>query len=167
AHSALHESVARDLGRRGGWVLAPEVSFSMYGERGAIDILAWHPARRALLVIELKTVLVDVQEVVATLDRKRRLAPRIAAERGWEAETVSPWLVLVDRSTNRHRVAAHRATLRAALPADGRVMRGWLRRPTGPIAALSLWPNSSGSNAGARVAGVQRATRARGGRDRA
>ena len=35
--------------------LVPEVSFSIYGERGVIDMLLWHPARRALLVVELKT----------------------------------------------------------------------------------------------------------------
>lgn len=33
----------------------PEVSFSIYGQRGVIDILAWHAATRSLLVIELKT----------------------------------------------------------------------------------------------------------------
>ena len=45
-------------------MLAPEVSFSIYGERGVIDILAWHPGRRALLIIELKTDIVDVNELV-------------------------------------------------------------------------------------------------------
>ena len=84
-HSALHESVARrfreDLPA---WILAPEVSFSIYGERGVIDILAWHPGRRALLVIELKTEIVDVNELIGTFDRKRRLAARIARERDWD-----------------------------------------------------------------------------------
>ncbi len=50
----------------------------------SIDILAWHAASRSLLVIELKTELVDVQETVGTLDRKRRLAAQVAAERGWK-----------------------------------------------------------------------------------
>ncbi|MBA3779763.1 MAG: hypothetical protein H0X16_10790 [Chloroflexi bacterium] len=57
-HSALHESLARYLQALSGWVFAPEVSFAIYGERGIIDILAWHPGRRALLVIELKTDIV-------------------------------------------------------------------------------------------------------------
>jgi transcriptional regulator with XRE-family HTH domain len=39
-HSALHESVARAFAEMPGWVIAPEVSFSVYGERGVIDILA-------------------------------------------------------------------------------------------------------------------------------
>jgi transcriptional regulator with XRE-family HTH domain len=58
-HSTLHELVARWFGEvLPDWVLAPEVSYSIYGERGVIDILAWHPGRRALLIIELKTDIV-------------------------------------------------------------------------------------------------------------
>ena len=77
-HSALHEAVARYFADLPGWIIAPEVTFAVFGERGAIDILAWHPAMRALLVIELKTEIVDVNELIGTLDRKRRLAARIA-----------------------------------------------------------------------------------------
>jgi len=75
AHSLLHESVVEAFRRRwAAWLLAPEATFSIYGERGAVDILAWHPGRRAVLVIELKTDVVDVNELLGTLDRKRRLA---------------------------------------------------------------------------------------------
>src|SRR3990172_8358421 len=61
-HAAMHERVAELLERIGGWELAPEVSFAVYGERGVIDILAWHVATRPLLIIELKTGVVDPQE---------------------------------------------------------------------------------------------------------
>jgi transcriptional regulator with XRE-family HTH domain len=142
-HSALNESVTRwfraDLPD---WILQPEVSFSIYGERGAIDILAWHPGRRALLVIELKTDLVDMNELLGTFDRKRRLARRVALERGWDPLTVSAWLVVAEGRTNRARVAAHHAMLRASLPDDrGAVMR-WLRDPSGTVAGLSFWSRS-------------------------
>ena len=63
----------------------PEVSFAIYGERGVIDILAWHPRLRVLLVIELKTDIADINELVGTADRKRRLAVQVAIERGWIA----------------------------------------------------------------------------------
>ena len=139
-HSALHESVARWIhDELPAWVLAPEVSFSIYGERGVIDILAWHPGRRALLVIELKTDIVDVNELVGTFDRKRRLAVKIAKERGWEPLSVSAWLVVSDGRTNRRRVAAHELMLRGALP-DTRVALGrWLRDPIGTVGALTFW----------------------------
>jgi transcriptional regulator with XRE-family HTH domain len=144
-HSALHESVARMFrDELPAWVLAPEVSFAVFGERGAIDILAWHPGRRALLVIELKTDLADMNELVGTFDRKRRLARKIALDRGWDPVTVSAWLIVVGGRTNRRRVAAHEAMLRGALPNDGRAIRGWLRDPVGRVAGLSFWSDRLG-----------------------
>jgi transcriptional regulator with XRE-family HTH domain len=41
-HSALNDSVASYLGGLEAWRFAPEVSFSIFGERGSIDILAYH-----------------------------------------------------------------------------------------------------------------------------
>lgn len=139
-HSAMHEVVARRLGAMPGWRFAPEVSFSFYGERGVIDVLAWHEARRMLLVVELKTAIVDVQDLLASMDRRRRLAARIGRERGWATDgaTVSAWVVIADTRTNRARLAAHSAVLRAAFPADGRTIPGWLADPLFPLAALSF-----------------------------
>lgn len=146
-HSALHESVARMFRDKvPAWVLAPEVSFAIYGERGVIDILAWHPGRRALLVIELKTDLADMNELMGTFDRKRRLARRIALERGWDPLTVSAWLIVVDSRTNRRRVGAHEAMLRGALPDDGRAIARWLRDPSRAVAALSFWAGGAASS---------------------
>ena len=140
-HSALHEDVAGRFARElSDWIAAPEVSFSIYGERGTIDILAWQPVLRSLLVIELKTDIVDVNELLGTIDRKRRLAAQVARDRGWDAGATSTWLIVADDRTNRRRVEQHRTVLRAAFPADGRTMRGWLRQPAGTIAALSMWP---------------------------
>lgn len=139
-HSELHELVARWFGARlPEWILAPEVSFSIFGERGVIDILAWHAPTRSLLVIELKTAIADVNELAGTADRKRRLATRVARERGWNAATTSLWLIVTETSTNRRRIAAHRAMLSGLLPSDGRAMRRWLAAPKGAIAALSFW----------------------------
>jgi transcriptional regulator with XRE-family HTH domain len=136
-HARLHELVTRQLTSLG-WEVAPEVTFSDYGERGVIDIVAWHAATRTLLIIELKTLLVDMSDLMATMDRRRRLAPRIAATRGWKPAAVATWVVLADTRTNRRRVAAHAAVLRAAFPSDGHSVRGWLRRPRGAMAALSF-----------------------------
>jgi transcriptional regulator with XRE-family HTH domain len=139
-HSLLHESVARWFARRHStWVLAPEVSFAIYGERGVIDLLAYEPTRRALLVVELKTQIVDVNELVGTLDRKRRLAPQIAAERRWPADRVGSVLVVAAGRTNERRLTAHATMLRAALPQDARATRAWIRNPTGRCDGIVLW----------------------------
>lgn len=142
-HSALGESVARRFRDEvPSWVLAPEASFAIYSDRGIIDILAWHPGKRAILVIELKTDITDVNELLGTLDKKRRVAAQVARERGWDPMTVSVWLIVSSSRTNRRRVEAHDAMLRAALPDDGRTMRLWLRDPVASVSALSFWPAS-------------------------
>lgn len=161
-HSGLHEAVARwfaaDLPE---WILAPEVSYSIFGERGVIDILAWHPIRRALLVIELKTEIVDVNVLVGSMDRRKRLARQIARDRGWEPLTVSVWVLVADGRTNRARLATHRALLRNAFPTDGRLITGWLRRPSIQIRALSLWSRGDAGNAQGSFATRHRVQRAR------
>ena len=148
AHSALHESVARTFrDSLRAWSLSPEVSFAFYGERGVIDILAWHAEARSVVVIELKTDIVDVNELLGTLDRKRRLAPKIAAERGWAPVSVSTWLIVLDSRTNRRRVAAHAAMLTSAMP-DGRSAVGrWLRDPVGSVHAISFWTDRHAEHA--------------------
>lgn len=128
-HAALHERLAERLGRLPGWVSAAEVSYSIWGERGVIDRLAFHAERRMLAVFEVKADLGDPGGLVAQLDRYRRLAPEIARGRGWEAESVSCWAVVADTDTNRRRLAAHRELLRGAFPADGHSLREWLLNP--------------------------------------
>lgn len=94
-HSALHESVAKALAHDfPEWVMASEVSFSIWGERGVIDLVLWHPEHRALLIIEFKTELVDVGDLLSTMDRRGRLAARIVKSRGWYPRVVSTWVVL-------------------------------------------------------------------------
>ncbi|MEO5963966.1 MAG: helix-turn-helix domain-containing protein [Candidatus Limnocylindrales bacterium] len=158
-HSAMHEELARLFASLPDWVAVPEVTFAIFGERGAIDLIAWHAASRSLLVIELKTEIVDVQAMVATLDRKVRLAGQIARDRGWVPATVSSWLVVADGPTNRRHVQAHVAMLRAAYPVDGRSIAGWLRRPVDPIAALSFIAPEPGVGALRSFAPVKRVRR--------
>jgi transcriptional regulator with XRE-family HTH domain len=139
-HAALHEALARWLGALDGWVLEPEVSFSYFGERGVIDIVAWHPGRRSLLVIELKTEIVDVGRLLGSMDQRRRLGWRIARDRGWDPVTVSTWVVLAPSRTNHRSLAAYATVLRRKFPVDGRGLRRWLRDPIGRVDALSFLP---------------------------
>jgi transcriptional regulator with XRE-family HTH domain len=139
-HSALHESVAKALAHDfPEWVMASEVSFSIWGERGVIDLLLWHPERRALLIIELKTELVDVGGLLSTMDRRRRLTAQIVKGRGWYPRVVSTWVIMAASRTNARRIADHRTVLRTAFPSSAREIRRWLRDPSGPVAALSMW----------------------------
>jgi transcriptional regulator with XRE-family HTH domain len=147
-HSLLHEAFARHLRADPAWTFRPEVSYSIFGERGVIDMLAWHPGRSMILVVEFKTELVDVNDLVGSMDRRRRLAIRIGQDLGWRAIAASSLVVLVDGRTNRRRVAEHRTILRAAFPSDGRHLAGWLRDPSEAVSMLAMWPNANHDTTG-------------------
>ena len=126
-HAALQNSMAKLL-RAAGWTVEVEVSFNHYGDRGRIDVLAFHAAMRVLLVIEIKTMLADAQEVLGRLDVKVRVAPIVARERGWDLAAAVPALVIVDGSTARRRVVANSA-LFASLDLRARGATAWLSEP--------------------------------------
>lgn len=114
-----------------GWTAAAEVSFSIRGERGSVDVLAFHPTTRAVLVVEVETVVPDVQAMLVTLHRKGRLGREIAQARGWAAASVTRLLVLPDDRTARRRIDAYATTFRTALPARTVEVRRWLGNPAG------------------------------------
>jgi DNA-binding XRE family transcriptional regulator len=128
-HSRMHELVAARLVAAPGWEFATEVTFSEYGERGVIDILAWHAATRTLLVIELKTEIPDPAGLVAQVDRYRRLAAKVGRDRGWVASSVAVWVLVAESDFNRDQLARHSVMLRNAFPLDGHFLRRWLRDP--------------------------------------
>jgi transcriptional regulator with XRE-family HTH domain len=137
-HAAMHEAAIALFDGRGGWTTVSELSFNVWGERGIIDLAAWHEERRVLVINELKSEFVDPGELVGTMDRRRRLAADIARSRGWEPKVIAVWVLVEDTRTNRRHLAASRRLLRGAFPADGHAMLRWLSDPTGPIAGLSF-----------------------------
>ena len=158
-HAALHEAVGGFLADFPGWDAEGEVTFAIYGERGVIDILAWHAPTRSLLIVELKTALGDPQELASTMDRRVRLGKRIAAERGWDPLSVSSWVVFAESPTNRRHVARHGVLLRGRWPAGGRELREWLRAPRESIHALSFFSEVRGGNRIGPTVSVRRVRR--------
>lgn len=146
-HSALAAALARELTRHG-WVVRSEVSFNHYGDRGRIDLLAYSSLRRVVLVVEIKTILVDAQELLGVLDVKTRLAPMIARELGWEADRVVPAIVLMDSTTARRRIGQLEGLL-ARFESRGHAARAWLADPAAPstgLLVLSKLPSANGSD---------------------
>ena len=139
-HAQMHEAMLTWLASLDGWIGVPEVSFAYGGERGVIDVLAWHASTETVLVIELKTRIADVNDLMSTMDVRRRLADRIARDRGWRPANFGIWVVLSPGRTNALALAYHASALRAKFPQDGRAMRGWLARPSGSVAALGFMP---------------------------
>ncbi len=156
-HSALGECLAIFIASCEGWTCAAEITFALAGERGVIDLLAWHEASRTLIVIELKTEIVDVDELIGTLDRKKRLAAKVAADRGWHAGRIAAWLIVADSRTNRRRIYAHRQLLRTLLPSDGRSLRSVFADPTSSLTSgIAFWSYARSGGVRRVVAGRQR-----------
>jgi transcriptional regulator with XRE-family HTH domain len=115
---------------RWSWLVNAEASFNHYGDRGRIDLLAWHPLARIILVVEVKTLVVDAQDLLGSLDVKVRVAPFVARERGWpDARGVVPVLVLRESATNRRRLVRLGA-LADDFDLRGRAAVSWLRHPS-------------------------------------
>lgn len=136
-HAGLVESVTALL-RASGWETRAEVSFSIRGERGSVDIVGWHAATRVLLMNEIKSVVPDVQATLYGLDRKARLGGEIARELGWRPVAVGRLLVIGASRTARRRVEAHRATFESALPDRSAAVRRFITMPNAaqPIRGL-------------------------------
>jgi len=158
AHARLVDETVVLL-REAGWDAAVEVSFSIWGERGSIDVLAWHAATGSLLVIEVKSVVPDSQATLHGLDRKTRLAPQLAEERGWDCRNVGRLLVVGESRTARRRVTTLAATYDAAFPDRNVQVRRWIRKPTGPLAGLLFLTNASRGSTKRASTGPERVRR--------
>jgi transcriptional regulator with XRE-family HTH domain len=135
-HAALVERAVAMLQRRG-WETAVEASFSTYGERGSIDILAGHRRWQAIAVAEIKSDIGSFEEMNRVLDVKMRHAPSIAEARfGWRPAVPGRLLILPDVSAIRRLISRHEATMRATYPARGREVKAWLRVPDRPLRGI-------------------------------
>jgi hypothetical protein len=145
-----------------GWEVWPEASYSVYGERGRIDLLCFHPPSGVLEVGEIKTGIWNVNETVGLLDVKVRLAPRVAVARGWHVERTVGCLVVLDGRTQRRRLDAYAAQFRP-LTVRGAAAQAFVRDPasvvgSGVLALVSLPPTNQG---GLSLAGRLRVRRRR------
>jgi transcriptional regulator with XRE-family HTH domain len=146
-HARIVGEVTRLL-RDDGWEVWPEATFNEWGERGSIDILAWHEPTRTLLIVEVKSRLIDLQDTLATLDRKRRVTPAVCErDRGWRPVQVGTLLVLPGASRTYEALTRHRDVLEAALPARGVEVRRWLRHPSGDLSGILVLPRSTAPSA--------------------
>lgn len=165
AHARLVEAVVVLL-RASGWDVAVEVSFSVWGERGSIDVFAYHRLTGIVLVVEVKSVVPDSQATIHGLDRKTRLAAKLAEERGWSCRGVARLLVVGASDTSRRRVGRLAATYDAAFPVRGVEIRRWIRDPRQPISGLMFLAFARKGSASAIATIRQRVRRRRRGSER-
>jgi hypothetical protein len=124
---AISELLASD-----GWEVIPELTYNVFGERGSIDLVAWHAATSTLLIVEVKTELTSIEATIRKHDEKVRLGPDVAVNRlGWRPRSVARLLVLPETRTARRQVERADPVLRRAYPTRGWAMRRWLNAPIG------------------------------------
>ncbi|HEX6655233.1 MAG TPA: helix-turn-helix domain-containing protein [Candidatus Limnocylindria bacterium] len=146
-HASLVDWLASVL-RRLGWDVRPEVSFNRYGDRGCYDLIAFHPTQRMCLVVEVKTVIGDIQDLLGRLDVKLRVARQTALAQGWRPAAIIPLLVIASDSTNRRHVRNHPALFERFV-LRGRDVTQWLRQPREVLPGLLFFktvPNASGGS---------------------
>jgi transcriptional regulator with XRE-family HTH domain len=144
AHAAAQNAAAERLGAAG-WLARAEVSFNHFGDRGRCDLLAWHPASRTLLVVEVKSRLGDVQDTLGRLVVKVRLGAVLAQQAGWGRPTrIVRGLVVAEDRTAR-RILTRHESLFASFGLRGRGALSWLRAPIADVTGL-LWFEGSYSD---------------------
>ncbi len=161
-HAEIQNQVVALL-RAAGWLVAVEVSFNHFGDRGRYDILAYHPPTGIVLVVEIKTALGDVQATLGTLNVKVRLGLEVARQQGWSgAQSVVPALVLADER-QQHRLITRHAALFAPFSTRSRTARAWVKRPHANTGGLLLYlPMTNARTVSLRTANRGQRVRTRG-----
>lgn len=156
---ADHSAIAAHWTRRlesWGWITRSEVGFNRYGDRGRIDLLAYHPGARVLLVIEIKTSIIDAQALLGGLDVKARNDPFVARELGWAPHVTVPALLVSEGTTARRHVETL-SPLFARFALRGHAAASWLRGPVGmPTGLLTFTRLPFNNGVDARRAGRRR-----------
>ena len=161
-HAALCRA-GRGLPRRPRLACDPRIHVpAICRERGSVDVLAWHPVHSALLIVEVKGRIIDVQDLLASVDRKRRVVPGEARR---QLGCVAYACRCHGRGCRyRRRPAAHRRAcgdLRCGVPlrSASEPVRG-SRMPNGPLrghlADRAAWAKGRGTAAGSPAYGGSR-----------
>lgn len=138
-HAALvREAVARLAAE--GWTSWVEVTFAFGREAGSVDIIGWKSDPRALLVLEVKSELTDLQDAFAAVDRKRRLAMPIARQLRLSPLLIGTMFVFPEESQMRRAVERNAVLFDRMYPTRGVQVRRWLSRPVKDLRGLWFLP---------------------------
>jgi len=115
---------------RAGWVTASEVEIGRGRFRRWIDVLAYHPVERALLVVEVKTLIDDIGEIERALSTYERGAWAAARERGWRPRAMTGCLLALWTAAVDARVVANRSVFEVGFPIGARMLARMVADPS-------------------------------------
>jgi transcriptional regulator with XRE-family HTH domain len=136
-HAGCVGYVDRRLGTSG-WQTAREVEIVQARSHGWIDLLAFHPGTETVLVIEIKTRLLDLGLVERQLGWYARAAGDAARQRGWIPRRIASWLLVLASEEVDRVITTNRQLLEAAFPLRARGMLEWLSDGRHPLTRRGL-----------------------------
>lgn len=109
--------------RGAGWLTARELELASGRAHGWIDILAFDPRSRTLIIVEIKTRLDDIGDVERQISWYERNAFSAARSIGWRPKRSLSWLLLLASEEVETQLSLHRRVLRQAFPDRAPAMR--------------------------------------------
>ena len=106
-----------------GWLTAREVEVVHGRSHGWIDILAFDPRTRTLLVIEIKTRLDDLGALERQIGWYERMAWDAARRLGWRPRRIQVCVLALASDEVEAVIRSHRDLVRLAFPVRARVLR--------------------------------------------
>ena len=113
---------------RAEWLTARELETFAGRAHGWIDLLAYDPRSRTLVIVEIKTRLDDIGAMERQLSWYERDIRRVAGELGWRPRATTSWLLLLASNEVEAQIAMHRELLRRTFPDRARAMRRIITR---------------------------------------
>ena len=126
-HARCSAYVQRRLESRG-WLVRREIEVVHGRSHGWIDLLAFDPRTRTLLVIEIKTQLDDLGRIERTLAWYERDAWAAARRLGWRPRRAAGWVLLLATTACDDRIRDNRDAVASAFPSRASDMLVWLMR---------------------------------------
>jgi hypothetical protein len=113
-----------------GWQTRREVEIASDRSHGWIDLLAFDPRTRVLVIVEVKTWLDDIGAIERQLAWYERVAKGVASGIGWQPDRVMSWLLVLASEEVENSLRRYRDLFRIAFPRRALDMRLDLTEPT-------------------------------------
>ena len=121
-HAWCSAHVDRRL-RRAGWETRREVEVVHARSHGWIDLIAFDPRTRTLVIVEIKTRLDDLGAIERQLGWYEREALAVANRHGWVPTRVVTWLLVLASEEVDTSIRLNRGALREGFPVRAPAMR--------------------------------------------
>lgn len=109
--------------RAAGWETRREQEIVLARAHGWIDLLAFDPRTRTLVIVEIKTRIDDLGAIERQLGWYERDAPLIAQRHGWRPRRIETWLLVLASDEVEATIREQRDVLRLGFPARASAMR--------------------------------------------